>query len=143
MAELGIIASGISIASIAIQTADSVLKLKTFWDSVKEASEDVAYLIEEIEVLGLVLAGIADGNTQNGESPVEIESTAAARCLELCKRGADTLRKLVEDLASEIGRRKKWGGVKTTLKRNTVERLRERLRSAQTMMLLAEQTYAK
>ncbi len=68
---------------------------------------------------------------------------AAARCLELYKRGAGTLRKLVEDLESEIGKRKKWGGVKASLKRNTVERLGERLRSAQTMMLLAQQTYAK
>lgn len=59
MAELGIIASGMGIVSFAIQISDSVLRLKIFFGSVKEAIEEIRYLIEEIQTLGLVLSELA------------------------------------------------------------------------------------
>jgi hypothetical protein len=40
MAELAVISSGFGIASFAIQVADSVVKLKDFIDSVREAPEE-------------------------------------------------------------------------------------------------------
>jgi hypothetical protein len=40
MAELGVVSSGLGIASLAIQVADSVMKLKSFIDSVREAPEE-------------------------------------------------------------------------------------------------------
>ena len=62
MAELGVIASGIGIASLALQVGDSILKLKKVWDSIKEAQDEIRYLIDEIEILHLVLSDITARN---------------------------------------------------------------------------------
>jgi hypothetical protein len=45
--ELDIAASGISIASLALQVGDCIVKLKTFCGAVKNAPEEVGHLIEE------------------------------------------------------------------------------------------------
>lgn len=46
MAEvLGVVASGISVASFAIQLADSIKKLEKFVDNVRDAPEDIKYTI--------------------------------------------------------------------------------------------------
>ena len=61
MAErVGVIASGISIAALAAQIANSVTKLKSYWDEVKEAPEDIQTLVEEIEALQLLLLDIIE-----------------------------------------------------------------------------------
>jgi len=44
MAEIGVIASGMGVASLAIQVADSLLKLKGFLDNVKEAPDETENL---------------------------------------------------------------------------------------------------
>lgn len=49
MAEiLGIVIGGVSIASFAVQIDDNALKLKNFWNAVKDAPDEVKYVIEEI-----------------------------------------------------------------------------------------------
>lgn len=47
MAEvLGVLASGISVGTLAAQIVNSVTKLKSYWDEIKEAPEDIKLLIE-------------------------------------------------------------------------------------------------
>jgi hypothetical protein len=55
MAELGVAASALEIASLLIQVVDSISKLMSFCDVVKEVPEEIGYLIEEIEILELLL----------------------------------------------------------------------------------------
>ncbi|PMD16219.1 hypothetical protein NA56DRAFT_709025 [Hyaloscypha hepaticicola] len=43
MAQLGIVASGLGIASFATQVGDSIGKLKSHWDAIKEAPEDIKW----------------------------------------------------------------------------------------------------
>lgn len=141
MAELGVAASAISIASIAIQVGDSILKLKTFWDHVKEAPEEIKYLIDEIETLNLVLSGFSSDETPNG--PLSIEPAFSSRCLELCRKGAGILETVVKEIDVEIGKRKRVGSFKAVLKKGTIERLKERMRSAQLMLMLSNQAYSE
>lgn len=54
MAQLGIVASGLGIASFATQVGDSIGKLKSHWDAIKEAPEDIKWVMEEIETLNVV-----------------------------------------------------------------------------------------
>jgi hypothetical protein len=139
MAEAGLI---ISIASITIQITDSIKKLKDFWDMVKDAPEEIAYMIEEMEVLGLVMSDVEraiKSNTPSAECTVD--AIASARCLGLCKRGAEGLEKIVSDLAQELEKGGKRAGFKSALKKNTIDRLRERLRNVQSLMVLSQQTY--
>jgi len=43
MAELGLAASGIGIASLALQVGDCIVRLKSFWDAVKDAPEEIKH----------------------------------------------------------------------------------------------------
>jgi hypothetical protein len=141
MAELGVAASGIAIASIAIQVGDSILKLKSFWVQVKEAPEEIKLLIEEIEMLDLVLSELGSGEA--ADSLTELEPTCAKRCLELCRKGAGILETTVKELDEKINKRKRVGSFQAVLKKGVVERLKERLRSAQFMLMLSNQAYSE
>jgi len=68
---------------------------------------------------------------------------SATKCLKLCKRGSDILGTLLGELDQESSRKKRVVGFKAVLKKGTVERLKERLRSAQFMLMLSNQTYSE
>lgn len=137
MAELGIAASGIGIASLALQVGDCIVKLKTFCDAVKNAPEEIGYLIEEIETLSLVLSEFEASDA--AVSTIRQESTS--RCLLFCQKAASILSELVKDVEAEIRKRKRIGSVKAVLKRDAIKKLRERLMSAQSMLMLSNQIY--
>jgi hypothetical protein len=141
MAALGVAASGIGIASLAIQVGDSILKLKSFWEAVKEAPEDIKHLIDEIEILSLVLSEIGKESDEGEEPP--IASALASKCQELCRGGLGALQDVVHELGSEMKKRKRVGSVKAVLKKETVDKLKDRLRSAQLLLMLSNITYTK
>jgi hypothetical protein len=59
MAELiGVVASGIAVATLAAQVVDNVRKLKAFWDSWEEAPKDLRCLADDIETLSAIVAVI-------------------------------------------------------------------------------------
>ena len=122
MAELvGVVASGISIATLAAQIASSVIKLKGYWSELKEAPEDIRLLIEEVEDVQLVLADIEEDRRCNPISQTASGSISASRCLERCKKGADLLKNLADELGAEITssskRKKAWASAKVILKK--------------------------
>jgi hypothetical protein len=139
MAEIGVIASGMGVASLAIQVADSILKLKDFLDSVKEAPEEIKYLIEEIDTLSALLSEF-DADISNEES--KLDSSSMRKCWEHCSRGLGLLEAIVRELDADIGKQRRIGSFKAVLKKGTIERLKDRLKSAQIMLLMAHQIYA-
>lgn len=145
MSGIEAIASGIGVASLAIQIGDSIIKLKDFWGVVKDAPEEIVYLIEELELLKLALSNIEAtlGSGEEDSVAPPIDSSTAFRCLDFCKRGADALEKAVTDLGVELEKGRRRGGFKTALRKGATDRLRERLRSAQSLMMLSQQTYSQ
>lgn len=139
MAEIGAIASGMGIASLGLQLMDGIRKLKQFFDEVKDASEDMHYALEELEILGLTLSDI---HTDNPSLP-PIPAVTATKCLELCRRGTDMLSTIVKDLNGAISKRRMIGSTKVVLKKDTLEKFRNRLRDAQYMLILSRQTYSE
>jgi hypothetical protein len=87
MAELGIVASGMGIASLAIQIGDCIVRLKGFCDAVKDAPEEIKHLIEEIDTLSLVLSGF-ETNEQPELNPGH---EATTKCFQLCKKAIGIL----------------------------------------------------
>lgn len=140
MAEmLGIVAGGMGVASLAIQIEDSVMKLKDFWNAVKEAPEEVKYLIEEIETLSLVLSEIrANGDD---DDKTRVSSVSLKMCLDLCQRGAEILGTVVREAEQEIVKKRRIGSLKMVLKKGLVDKLRDRLKTVQLMLMLSNQTY--
>jgi hypothetical protein len=139
MAELGVAASALGVASLIIQVVDSISRLKSFCEAVKEVPEEIRHLIEEIEILGLVLTDINRLNLSDKED----NTRSLHRCISLCRKGADILNTTVRELDAQIGRRRRVGALKAVLKKPLIDRLRDRLRSAQFMLMLSHQAYSE
>lgn len=148
MAEIvGVVASGINIASLVAQIANSVTKLKSYWDELKEVPEDIGLLIEEIEDLYLLLYDIQDDQRRNPMSSKLLDNASTSRCLEHCKRGADGLKKLADDLGSDINTpdrlRRKWASAKVVFKKDKIEKYKARLERAIRLLSLSHQCYTR
>ncbi|MCJ1475934.1 hypothetical protein MMC13_004598 [Lambiella insularis] len=146
MAELvGVVASGISIAALAVQIAQSVAKLKSYWDEVKEAPEEIRNLVEEIEDLQSLFLDIEQDQRRNPISSMIYDPTTLSRCLENCRRGANRLKELTDDLGMEVDATKKltrrWTGAKLFLKKDKIEKYKARLESAIRLLSLSYQCY--
>jgi hypothetical protein len=137
MAEVGIIASGMGIASLGLQLLDNVKKLKEFWDSVKEAPDDVRHALVELEILRTII----DAIPKNDSDMPAISAASSAKCLELCYRVLDLLEALLKDMNQRIEKRLTRGSIRVVLKKGTIDRFRDRLRNAQDMLVLCRQTY--
>jgi hypothetical protein len=138
MAEVGLIASGMGIASLAIQIGDGILKLKAFWESVKDAPEDIRYILEEIETINLLLSEIISTR----EALPAVNTPTATKCLGFCQRGAEILGNVVEDLHKGIEKRQRIGSIKAALKKGAIDRLTDKLRRAQYLLMLSNQIYS-
>ena len=64
-----------------------------------------------------------------------------SRCFQFCKRAVGILDSLVKEVESEITKKKKVGSVKAVLKKGEIEKLRERLATAQSMLMLSNNIY--
>jgi hypothetical protein len=141
MAEvIGVVASGISIVQLAGQVTACTLKLKAYWDEIREAPTEIKYLVREIDALSLILSQIQDGYTGG-------ENVYLQHSLKLCRDGAEELKRLVDEMEMKLslgggGRwRRKVGAAKVVLKKEEIKRLKGRLESAVRLLGLAHQSY--
>ncbi|TGO12483.1 hypothetical protein BTUL_0088g00610 [Botrytis tulipae] len=136
MAEaFGVAGSAVGIISLALQLGDGILKLKSFWNAVKDAPEEILYILDELDITHVLLTEIEDSLGSQTISP------AAARSLQLCQKGVDILNNAVKELEDEMKRRKKWGGIKMVMKKELLEKMEKRLGRANSLMMMAHQNY--
>jgi hypothetical protein len=83
-------------------------------------------------------------DTEDDEAAVsEALSNATKTCQMLLCQAAGGLDLVVKDLEVVIGKRRKMGSVKAVLKQSMVDRLRQRLRDAQHLLVLSNQYYSQ
>jgi hypothetical protein len=63
-----------------LQTLAPRVRLKSFWDAVKDALEEIKHLTKEIETLSLVLSDF-ESSEQAG---LDIKQDSTSRCLKFC-----------------------------------------------------------
>jgi hypothetical protein len=136
MTDIGMAGSGAGIASLVLQVGHFAMRLKGFWDAVKGAPEEIKYLIDEIETMSLVLS---DFETTNQLDILGHE--AVSKCLKFCKKATEVMNSVVTEVETEIKKRKKVGSIKAVLKHDTINKLRQRLMTAQSMLILANNLY--
>ena len=146
MAEvIGIVGSGISIATLAVQIAGTVVKLKSYWDEVKDAPEDIWLLMEELEELNMLLSTIRDNLQRDPMSNTIAAAIPASKCLDHCQRGARRLQELTEDLHADInterGAKLRWASAKVVMKKDKIKRYKSRLESSIRLLTLSYQFY--
>ena len=145
MAEvLGAVASGIAVGQLAGQVASSIIKLKHYWDQVKDASEEIRHLMLEIDSLNLILGHIGDDVSVSNPY---FDKLCVEQSLKLCREGAVELNILVTELAEKVdgkrGMKKKWGGAKVVLRKEDIKKLKKRMKTAISLLSLAYQCHTK
>ncbi len=144
MAEIvGVVASGISIGTLTAQITTSLIKLKSYWDQVRDAPEDIRDLIEGLEILAYTLAAAEDDQRLNPISSSIVGPTSM--CLNRCKKAAERLKDLADKIRADIEAgnrfRRKWGSTKVVLKKDQIDKYRAELGSTIALMSLSQQLY--
>jgi hypothetical protein len=146
MAEVvGLVASGINIAQLAGQVADSVMELKRLWNLVREAPSDIKDYVAQVDSINLILSHIQDDRAQETRPGMGKDNKYMQQSLEFCKGGADKLNAAVTELSDKIRGKTVWRlkmrSIKIALKKNDLQRLRETLKSAIELLSLAYQCH--
>jgi hypothetical protein len=139
MADISMAGSGLGMASLALRVGDCVVRLKLFWDAVKDAPEEIKHLIDEIETLSLVLSDFETSESSEPEPTIGHE--AMSKCFQFCKTAVGILETVAKQVEAEIKKRRRVGSVKAVLKKSEIEKLRERLMKAQSMLMLSNNLY--
>jgi hypothetical protein len=141
MAEvLGVVASGMSVVSLAIQVAESINKLKAFYSLVQSAPTDIILLLDELETLSLILEDV-DSSIRDELLLNPRVKVAVMRSYRLCRSSGEALARLAAELELGINTGKKRGTLKAAMKKDKIDELEKRLESAKATMMLANQCY--
>lgn len=144
---LAIVASVLAVAQVASQVADSIIKLKGYWDQVKEAPDDIQQLLLEIDLFNDILSHMQGDQASLAMSELTPNGAiiAVRKSLELCNKGAAQLNDLVEELSQKVNRnvglRKVAGSVKVVLRKNEVKRQRRTMKSTIRLLSLTYQCH--
>ena len=137
MEGLSAAASGIAVASLAIQLADSFKKLCDFCKSIKEAPEDIRAISIDLEILSSILFEIAN-ETQHVE-PDKMLIAALNRCCVKVKTLTEILDKIEPGFASTSACTRKWTAFKAVIKHGELIKFQEALDRLKSTLLLVQQ----
>lgn len=149
MAEMviGVAASGITIGALAAQIAIGMVKLKSYWDRVQDAPEEIRDLLEELEIYAQLLADVEDDQQWNPVSTLILDPTSKSRCAQYSKKGADQLKELADKLATDIEARSKlqrnWASAKVVLQRDKIQRYKTKIERAIRLLSFSHQLYTR
>lgn len=124
---LGTVASAAGLASLAVQLVESGKKLKAFYDDVKDAPEDLKRVQEHLSTLAMLLNAV-----RSNEMMISVLTNSAQfeHCMRSCEVAAKEVLLLVKKLEAGMKKSKRWGAIKSVLKKDDLKKLDERLEKA-------------
>jgi hypothetical protein len=135
MAEIfGAIASGIGIAGVAAQAIDGIRKLQTFCNDVRDAPEEIEYMINELEILLNTIVAIEFQIQRNASVYSNLSPTPALRFV---SQSVGSLSTVIEKLNIEITHKRKLGSIKTAWKKKVLETYMVKIERSKTSLGLA------
>lgn len=146
MAELvGIVSSAITFATFAVQVSKSVQTLKGYWDSIRDAPDDLKWLLREVEILGSI---IADVDKDLSQEPVPLglrDSHHVTQSLRFCEEAVEYLEALCKDLLQDISSssrlRRSYQAAKIIIHERKTEKHISKLHSVVRLLMLSQQCY--
>jgi hypothetical protein len=138
MAEaFGIAGGTVGVISLSIQLAESLHKVKSFYESVKNAPPQVAELIEEIEIMQDIL-----GDLETGSQGVGVASTPTIRrCMKVADGATKRFTVFATELQTRIKKSKYRGGIKFALSREDLKQMLDQLERTKSSLSLAYSLY--
>ncbi|KAF7927760.1 uncharacterized protein EAE98_006142 [Botrytis deweyae] len=138
---VGLTASVIGIATLAVQLGDALRKAAEFWEAVQDAPSDIRRLSKQLRLVASVFHTIRL-EYEAGSIPTNFESMVND-ALELAKDDIDQLSEFISVLSRKLsvangslGRQ--WRKVQMVLKASKIERFRDNLESVKTTMALLQ-----
>src|SRR5271170_3499633 len=132
MEPVGLTASVISIATLAVQLGDALRKAADFWESVEDAPANIRRISRELRLLVNVLSTIKHeyqtGRIQEAYEPMIKDA------LDLAKEDVDELATIISGLARQLGpannrAKRQWGRIQIVLKGGKISKFRSSLES--------------
>lgn len=134
MAEaFGIAAGAFGVASLSIQLAESVQKVKGFYENVRNAPPRLANLIEEIEGVSDCVKDLEHQHQSTGLVP----SPSLQRCIQSSREAVDYFETFALGLQSRTKKSRIRGSLRFALSQDDIERILEKLERSKTLLTLA------
>ena len=133
---LSSVASVTAVVSLAIQLADSIVKLHEFWESVQEAPEDVQNMCAELGVLSSVLSEIAI--EAQHQPPHDTLITVLKQCSVKIRALTVQINEIEPGFASKSRRIRKWSAIRTVFKQKKFKKLHTALEGLKSTLILAQ-----
>lgn len=130
-------ASSIAVASISIQLVGSVKKLCDFWDSVRDAPEDVRAISSDMKLLSTVLSRVAHEAQQN--APDEVLGSALDGCWDKVRVLTRIISEIEPAFDSKCSRVRRWATLKAALRQEKLRRYQDALERLKSTLSLIQQ----
>lgn len=127
----------IGVVSLGVQLAESVQKVKRFYNTVKDAPERLTDIIDEIESLSDILTEMEGDHTAYTTEP----GPKMQRCVATCRQAVDKFSTYADSLESRMKRHSRRGSVKFAMKSESIEGVIARLESSKSNLVLAYMLY--
>ncbi|KAK4158896.1 hypothetical protein QBC43DRAFT_363022 [Cladorrhinum sp. PSN259] len=126
------VASGVTLVDTAVRLAQTCIRLQQFWESVKDAPDDVSYILNDLQLVRNILVDIAEQKDMVPSVQVVLST---------CLDRAEILEAIVRDFESSLAPShskgdRLWAAIKFTTKDKKLRKFRGSLSDAkQTLML--------
>lgn len=144
MEVLGGAASVIGVASLAIQVCEELKKVHDFWQSVKDAPDDIAQISAEIKLFITWLAIIANNYQRQGFDLRNPNHVAATDTLKICRATVQDVNNGVEDLErwfSKGSSSRRWASIKFVFRKDKREKLMKQIERMKTLLIIVQTSY--
>ena len=131
-------ASTIAVVSLAPQLADNSKKLYEFWNSIKDAPEDVRNISADLELLSSILHQI--GLEAQYQRPDPATQAALRFCFEKINAIGSLVTDIEPDFVSTSLRKRKWSAVRAVFRQKNYQKCQDALDRMKGTLLLAQQT---
>jgi hypothetical protein len=127
----------VGVVSLGVQLAESLQKVKRFYDTVRDAPARLADIIDEIGALSDILTELEQDPTSSGSSA----GPTMQRCVAACRKAVDRFSTLSDSLEGRMKRSKGRGSVRFAMKNESIESVIASLESSKSNLVLAYMLY--
>ena len=143
MEPLSGVSSAFAVVSLTIQFADSIRKLTHFWESIKQAPEDIQGIITDLELTSDTLDEISNDASNLGSSSHCLGLHTLKRCSETVGRLHDLVNDIFPGLSSERRRIRTWSAVKAVMRDEKIRKFQDTLKDLKTTLILTSQASSR
>ena len=144
---IGTVASGITIGALGAQIAGGIIKLKSYWDQIRDVPQNLHDQIEELEILNQLLVDTDRDQQRNPVSSLILDPSSNNRCLQYCKRAVNQLSDLMNEIARDTVAtnklRRHSASAKVVWRMEKIDRYQSKLKRSIRLLSFSLQLYQK